>query len=364
MSLFDALLDRDVARARRLLDAGADANAQLDGLPALALAARLGDPDLVTHLLRVGADPDAVSRDRVSALVEAILANAPLVVRQLLSAGASPGAAHGDTPLCVAVLDGPDTVHELLNHGADPRERRSDGWNPLMLAAWRGDRRLVQLLLEHGADPTACVGDRLMDAATIAAVHGHTDCRDVLTTAGQLAGPPLEALWTRIGDWCEENAPELHAAFEQTVLESPTPESWTGLPADAAEQLVQWPSGLPFFGGMASLGGDRAYAHWERLCEETWPEDVPDLGDEPVRPVWWDPAWVPVARSGDVALMFVDRAPLATGVAGQLVHWERETGPRRVVASSLTAYLAHLFTLIKAGEITYSPTERALVYRR
>lgn len=362
MSLFAALHSRDVAGAARQLAAGADPDAEQDGVSALTLAIRLGDADLVDLLLRSGASVRAPTAGNPP-LVEAVLAGSPQLVRRLIAAGAHTGSLGEETVLSLAVVESPATVHELLNHGVDPRERRHDGWDPLMLAAWRGDLPCVHLLLEHGADPTATVGERMMDAATIAAVHGHAACRDTLSAAARQVRPDLGDLWDRIAAWCAEHAPELHQAFENTVLNTASPEDWAPLPRDAAQQLAHWPSGLPFFGGMESLGGARAIETWRQQCEKDWPDEPPHVGDEPIRPVWWDPAWVPVARSGSGDLLFVDRAPLATGVVGQVVHWERRRGPRAVVASSLTAYLVHLHEMLESGGIRYVPREGALLYR-
>jgi ankyrin repeat protein len=41
----------------------------------------------------------------------------------------------------------------LLEYGADPNQRRLDGSTPLHGAAWRGLGRVVQELLDGGADP-------------------------------------------------------------------------------------------------------------------------------------------------------------------------------------------------------------------
>ena len=43
-------------------------------------------------------------------------------------------------------------VRLLLEHGGDPNARRKDGTTPLHAAAWRGLERVVQELLDAGAD--------------------------------------------------------------------------------------------------------------------------------------------------------------------------------------------------------------------
>ena len=46
-------------------------------------------------------------------------------------------------------------VRLLLEHGAEVDARRADGMTPLHAAAWRGLGRVVQELLDAGADPAA-----------------------------------------------------------------------------------------------------------------------------------------------------------------------------------------------------------------
>jgi len=48
-----------------------------------------------------------------------------------------------------------DAARLLLERGADPESRSELGFTPLTTAMIDGDRRLIALLLDHGADPTA-----------------------------------------------------------------------------------------------------------------------------------------------------------------------------------------------------------------
>ncbi|MCB9677763.1 MAG: ankyrin repeat domain-containing protein [Alphaproteobacteria bacterium] len=363
MSVLAAIEAEDAAALVKALASGADPDVRdASGCPALVRAAH--DEDLVAVLLDARPSLEATAEGGETALVTALLAGAAGAARRLLDAGADPNrGGGGETPLTAALTGSPESALRVLNYGADPRVRREDGWDPLMLAAWKGDLPLVRLLLEHGADPTATVGARLTDAATIAAVHGHGPCRDVLVEAATLVAPRLRDLWEDIAAWCEEHAPELHASFENTVLTAPAPADWGRLPVDAAQLLSQWPGGLPFYGGMTSLGVDGALHWWRHRSGDVRPGVPPGLvADEPIRPLWWDPAWVPVARHPSGRLLFVDQAPLATGVPGQLAEWTPDGGPRCVVASSLTAYLVELRDGLHAGRVRYDEARGELVW--
>lgn len=96
-----------------------------------------------------------------SELLQAVYDSPADVVENLLAKGADPneGDAWGYTPLMSAVTRGdPRVVRLLLRAGADARRRDVDGWTVLMAAAVSKNHpseALVQLLLDHGADPCA-----------------------------------------------------------------------------------------------------------------------------------------------------------------------------------------------------------------
>lgn len=212
-----------------LLDHGADVNAADDhGLTPLHLAVRQGEQDTVLTLLAHGANINAAARDGVMPLGEATLSghndledlllsrkaqpdifaaaflNRPDAAKALLAA--NPGlvdAVHdGQTPLHVAASHGALSVAALLlAHGADvnaplgngnfPRE----GFTPLMLAAKTGNKALVQLLLNYSADPTVVVrgtfGNRISavtaakssDIAALILAHAPAEQREMLQKA-------------------------------------------------------------------------------------------------------------------------------------------------------------------------------------
>ena len=131
----------DVASARLLLAAGADANdTDAWGVSATTLAAHAGFGELVTLLLEAGADPSAADAG-FAALHAAVMRRDPMMVRTLLEHGADPNASldtwtptrrssrdfHfapplvGATPFWLAArFSAPDVMRLLADHGADP----------------------------------------------------------------------------------------------------------------------------------------------------------------------------------------------------------------------------------------------------
>jgi ankyrin repeat protein len=122
-----------------------------DGFTPLHLAAFLGTPACAAVLLRVGADPAAVS-------------SGAMTVQPLHSAAAA-----GNV----------DTARLLLDAGAPVDPTQAGGFTPLHEAARRGDEPLVDLLLDRGADRTVTT-DAGRTAAELAAEAGHQDLADRL----------------------------------------------------------------------------------------------------------------------------------------------------------------------------------------
>jgi len=78
-------------------------------------------------------------------------------MQRLLAAGADPNARNeaGATALMWAVSD-LERTRQLVEHGADVNARSDNGRTPLMIAASRfGSAAILQLLLDHGAKPSA-----------------------------------------------------------------------------------------------------------------------------------------------------------------------------------------------------------------
>ena len=181
--LVAASLPKTVDLLRILLDRGANLRAQDGtGATALALAVRSADVDVVRFLVEKGLDPNALSvgARRVGfvrhdlrtfdylmskgltpapdLLTAAVTWQPTAAVGRWIELGAdvnaSIAAQYNRTPLLTAVTseaDGPDTLKLLLDHGADPNVRTTEGESPLDWAIYKGDRAKIQALEQHGA---------------------------------------------------------------------------------------------------------------------------------------------------------------------------------------------------------------------
>jgi ankyrin repeat protein len=148
----------DLASIRMLVAAGADINAcSAQKVSALTEAALYGRRDVVKWLLDHGAAVnEPVTVLQVPVLSLAAIRGDATIVRMLLAKGADANAkdAAGSTPLFWAVrsdYDSHDVVDVLLKAGADPNAKDLAGENALDLARRRGMIRSERLLRAAGA---------------------------------------------------------------------------------------------------------------------------------------------------------------------------------------------------------------------
>ena len=217
--LWTAGLNASAAMVRRLLDAGANPNAALlAGETPLMVAARTGNPAVVEMLVASGANPNARGARGQTALMWAVAQKHPAVVSVLLTHGADINARSdtwsqvmavpphglpeynraiphgGDTALMFAARAGDlESARLLVRAGADVNDHDAWGVSATVLAAHSGFGELVQLFLEHGADPDAL-------AAGFSALHEAIMRRDertvrMLLDYGADANAPLRT-WT------------------------------------------------------------------------------------------------------------------------------------------------------------------------
>jgi ankyrin repeat protein len=162
----------DAKMVRMLVTLGADVNAVNEfRQPPLLYATRAGAVEMVSLLLRSGADPNIKMSDGDFVLREAAGKGiSARITRALLKHGANPRAANnnGGTALHMAAFqDRSDVAKLLLRAGADANHRDRHGHGPLTCAVLRNHTDVVLLLLENGAEP-----EKQPEALGVAAAEG------------------------------------------------------------------------------------------------------------------------------------------------------------------------------------------------
>jgi len=157
LTIFEASAAGQSERVREWVskDPGLAHTYSQDGYTALGLAAFFGHLEIVTLLLGLGAEVNAVSRNA-------------MVVRPLHSAAAG-------RHLAVAQV--------LLAHGADVHAKSHGGWTALHSAADHGQIEFIRILLEHGALPDVRNDDGL-SPLDLARRGAHSEVADLLARRG------------------------------------------------------------------------------------------------------------------------------------------------------------------------------------
>jgi len=127
-----------------------------DGFPVVALAAFLGQLEIVQYLAAHGADINAPATNGsgYNALTGAVTSGHVAVVQWLLDHGANANYRYsaGYSPLLTAAANGRvDIAKLLLAHGADPHATTNDGKTPLSLAIERNHPEVAALFQARAA---------------------------------------------------------------------------------------------------------------------------------------------------------------------------------------------------------------------
>lgn len=160
-----AIYIQDYDAATEIIQSGIDVNQKTRGSYLLHAACLRGNPNLVTLLLKQGANVNAIADDGTSALFWAARSDDNgEIVTMLLEKGARVNVknVHGRTPFDQAVYrsiqdNGNHAVMRiLLNYGANIDNTRekgpTSGYTPLMAATRNNQIKLVRFLLDHGAN--------------------------------------------------------------------------------------------------------------------------------------------------------------------------------------------------------------------
>ena len=174
VQMLNAAAKGDLAGVKYLLDNGGRVNAQDgEGRTALMEASYYDHADVVLLLLNRGADLSLKKRDGATA---SILASGHKEVQNILA---------GVSDLVSAAGNGDNTkVATLANKGVPVNAHNEVGSTALAEASWNGHLDTVKLLLEKGADPSIRKTDGALPA-DLAASQKHPDIADLLTASAK-----------------------------------------------------------------------------------------------------------------------------------------------------------------------------------
>jgi hypothetical protein len=190
--LVKAAFKDDLAEVEKILSGGTDANVLDRGIDSTALmqAVEHANMKMVKRLLDAGADVNAENRAGRTALMMLMEDATPELVRALVEAGALVNMRDdaGNAALAqAAAVCGADVVRQLIDLGAKLNTRNDEGRTALMLAAENGSLDAVKALVAAGADFNL-KDDEGRTALNFAKENDHTEVANYLVAHGAVEG--------------------------------------------------------------------------------------------------------------------------------------------------------------------------------
>ncbi|WP_034044982.1 ankyrin repeat domain-containing protein [Wocania ichthyoenteri] len=152
---------------------------------------KVGEENLISILIKKGADVNLRNSYGTSPLFMAVLANSTQGVRILLEASARPNILHpksGGTPLFYAAQKkNIEMVKALIKAKANVNKATTRGLTPLFIATVMKENDIIKELLEAGADPNIYDNKTKTSPLYIAAENGHfKNLRALLDTGAKI----------------------------------------------------------------------------------------------------------------------------------------------------------------------------------
>lgn len=341
----------------------------------LRMSVGIDDSRAVKKLLAAGADPNSGG----------VLCLANLAIAKLLlAAGADVNKVHEDiTPLMIAAGAGKkDKVQLFLEHGADVN--LITDCNALSLAVRYDQLKVVEMLLNAGADPTI----RMKAIPGKASPWEGKDCFDIAKeyekkkvlalleahVGGKAAPKPakskaatkpatIASTWERIEteikrlNWVESR--KLNKGASAASLAKVEKTLGVTLPDEFRESYALHDgqdSGTAFLLGPSDEGYCllplaqvlKEAKIWADLKEDFADEEV--SADKGIRADWWNTKWLPIAGNGGGDFLCLDLAPAKGGQLGQIITMNHESPTRELWAKSFGEWLHSVAEQLKDVE--------------
>jgi ankyrin repeat protein len=278
--LMEALRNGDRKAVSRLLQGHPEAvnRAGTGGATPLMYAVLYGNAETVGLLLQHGADANLRNQSKASALMYAV--DDPTKTRLLLEHGADANArsAEGETPLSIASAgrENADIVVKLLlDRGADVKMNSlTRGGALTVAAAFSSNPRLVQLLLEKGAEKTplplaqAALLDCSLCVEKLVPLASQTELNAALTSAVRARSEPLVRMLLARG---AKAAPNLLSTLSLTT-DWPAP----ALLKTLLDQGIDIHAASSVGGTVLGLARRQGKTHLVELLESAGAKSAPD----------------------------------------------------------------------------------------
>ena len=175
----------------------------------------------------------------------------------------------------------------------------------------------------------------------------------------------MQAIWNRLAQWLQINAPQLVGELNPGATDAELAElsSTIGveLPADFLAfyriHNGQRSGGSNLFDGEELLSTDRMLDEWGVWHKLLVSGDFAGSYSEPpagVRNDWWSPGWLPLTYDGAGNHWCLDVAPAAGGTYGQIIRMWHDDTERPLAATSFREWLTRYVIELEAGAYAFS----------
>jgi cell wall assembly regulator SMI1 len=172
----------------------------------------------------------------------------------------------------------------------------------------------------------------------------------------------VAAYWGRIVAWYEANTPpgtlRLPPGIDEDLIQVAEAEIGLRLPGDVRTFYRMHDgldgSSLLHYGEFLSLEFLLGEHSTTPRPGEPGADVAPHDLSGPIKPTWWSLMRAKIVdNSGDGVMVDLDPAP--GGTVGQIILFDHEMGPRRVLAPSFAEWLARLARALEAGKLAWHP---------
>lgn len=172
---------------------------------------------------------------------------------------------------------------------------------------------------------------------------------------------PIAVIWDRIETWLQGHAPAIVQRLPPGVTEEALrqAEATMGLTLpEAVKASYRRHNGAPpgsFLLGQSIFYDLTGMVHGQQRLAQRYADllakapRTPQALAGPIQPVWWHPAWLPVTGDGAGNHWCLDLAPASGGQVGQIIDFDHEVGPTKVLATSFQELLSTFADQLEAG---------------
>ncbi len=177
----------------------------------------------------------------------------------------------------------------------------------------------------------------------------------------------MDKLWERYREWLKAHAPsladEVNGPASSYALEETEAELGLKFP-DLLRQYFLACDGGKVANGL--LGNWDLYSLEDLLEEALTMEERAEEGDfgsnrrpegGKVKALWWNPAWIPIAGSGNGHYICVDTDPAEEGNTGQVILYFYDSGERPCIAGNVEEWFSSAVEKLERGEVKVSYDE-------